>query len=1259
MATPDHGSQGGRRWRWRLAAGGVAGVLLLAVAPSIAGVLASSWLAAAIRESPHAGGALDAAEVEVQCRFSWFATQRVEVAISTDPALPAGRVGLTAAAELRRGMGSLLFSSGPLPLEIAIEGEAVGPLAGDLLERWRASGGGEASDATPRGAASGPPRQLQARGTVSLRLLDETRGIDLAIRTDRLEVEAGSGAAILVEAAVGRMAEWPQLPGRVRGEAAIGDLRAAAADPHAALARTAGSFEARDLSIEWQGRAIELERGTASLGGEGGSISMGVRLEARIDGDPAEATADLTLPQAATVLDAPEEAIAAIFGHLAVAGLPCNAVAAWLPESAAAALRDLGETIDATLSLPPAADAAVTATLRLPHLEASAEAVLDRTNRSVSAGRVSMVAMPSGEMVAAFAPTMRQLPAERVRVDAEGADIEVASDGRWRLGRGRLGISDPIPFLAAAAATLEVAADPAELSVELADASGDLSGDLAAISGRLRLAGPGAWRWRPQADRPIVEVADLEIEAFAEPLGASLSLRGNATVDGAVLSIEQRIEGLRRGPAWSELHDLRPHGRIELAGLVPDELLAWFPDAASAFDARAIMPSRLLVVTRAEGDRLVGTLRADGSAATIELGLGLDSQRVLVGPGTLEATLPAESLSAAIGDLDAVEVLGDLPLKASVAPLVLPPLPWPSRPSLPRIEAALEAERATLRIGPTAPESPGERVELAAIGTAIAWTPETARLAMEGSADAVVNGRPLGAIAWKVEGRGPRGPSSPEGAAAALELTMPRFDPQALPAVPAAVRPALELLLGGEAGIETAVRWDGSSLEGTVEIDGDRLQLLARLAASGLAGEARAIEATIDSFEAALPPQALRRFLDEAHAAADPRIEFEGPLRASGAAAGWRWSSAGGLEPGELSLATAALPVLIAAGDAVESQSLPAMSIAAAEAAVRGTTAIEIASVGDDRLRASLRWRRGETAGSWGRLGGTIAAEGIPTALLGLAIDDGGLLGAALGESVSISVEGDSIGGQGGRVAASLRSPFGSLDLPQLRIESGFAAVPKEQPLQASLVFRPELRRTVLSRLNPIFADIERTDGPLRLAVSAERLPLDGDRATLDADLRLECGSVRIKPGLALSLPLAFAGDASAGGFDGLVEPLVATIRGGVLRYEGFTARFVRSGDSWRQSLVFSGTIDLAKTPPYAEAITTTYPGANLAKFSSELRRLPPELLEALSVPVTFYGPMGEGERLQHRIDLDPGELLRRGAETAIPGLIDRFLRPR
>ena len=1261
MAAPQQRPRGRVRRRFRLVAAGAATllVLLLAAAPTIASWVASAWATAAIRQSLREAGVLDSADIAVRCRFSWFETQRAEIAVAHSAAEAAGRLALECTGEVRRSAWSMLFASGPLPLEFTIDGEAMGPLAGDVLDRLLAAGDSPepTRGSPPSVAARGSRWAVEARGTASLRFLDETRGIDLALRSDRIEVDAEQGAAILIDAAIGRVEEWPDLPGRVRAEAAVGDLADAWADPAAAVARTVASLEARGLAVGWQGRTIELQEAIASLRGDGDAVSLGVRLEARIDGGIAAATADLSMPAAAGRLDSLPLALAAIHGNLAVAGVPREVVAAWLPASAGLAMQDLGETIEATLTLPPEADASVVATVRLPHLEASAEAVLDRVRRSLSAGRIRISATPSSAMLSAFAPEMEAGPEVRVRVQAEGEGIGLGSDGRWRIENGRLEVSDPIPLLAAAAPSLGIGGDAASVLLEIAAAEGAASGDLGAISGRIRLASDGGWRLRPRPDRPMIEVADATLEAFAEPLGESLSLRGTALVDGAAFSIEQRIEGLLPSGRMPPLHRLRPHGRVELAGLSPARLEAWIPEAAAEFERLALSPIRLVLVTRAEGDRLAGSLRIEGGTATVELGMGLDSQRVLVGPGRLDATLSAARLA---GLVDGVAVLGDLPLRAELSPLALAPLPWPAFPPLPRVEGTVQVEQISLGIESERVPSPGERIDLAAFRTAIGWSPEAARIEFEGGAEAAANGRRVGPLSWKGEARTSEGRTDAAGVRGSLELAAPRLDPAALPILPESIRPALEMLLGREASLSTRVRWEGASADGTIEADSDRLQLRASMAASGWGGGGLgAIEAAIESFEASIPPEAIGPFLDAAGLAKERRIELIGPLQISGAASAWRWSSAGGLEPGELAFTTAAVPVRFAGSSGTRPQSIPAVSITVAEAAVRGTTAIEIASIGSDALRGSIRWRRGEEAGSSGRLGGTLAAAEIPTAVFALLIDDGGLLQAALGESLSISLEGEGLGGGEGRLAAAVRSPFGQLDLPQLQLAAGSATVPQDRPLQATLAFRPELRRSLLARLNPIFADVERTDGPLRLVFFAERLPLDGDRSKLDADLRLECGPVRIQPGLALSLPLAFAGDASADGFDGLVEPLVATIRGGILRYDDFTMRFVRSGGSWRQTLAFSGSIDLTRTPPYAEAITTTYPGSNLAKFSSDLRRLPPELLETLSIPVTFYGPMGEGERLQHRIDLDPGDLLRRGAEAAIPGLIDRFLRPR
>lgn len=1261
-----------RRW-WLALLGAVGAVAAtLGSAPWLASRLASAWVAAAIREAGIADPADPAAIVEVRVQFSWFATQRLELKLRRERG--GERLAIAGNAVLSRGAWSLLSGAGTLPVEFDLEVEAIGPLAADLLATLR----GDATPpppppgARPGGTQPTPPSrwQLLARGAISLRLLDETRGIDLAVRTDRLEFDASQGIGGAVDARIGRVAEWPQLPGRVSGEAAFAASLEAAPGVPELLSRGAAALEAGGIAIEWQGRGVELERGAISLRAEDGLLSIAARLSARVDQAPVEASADLKVRGISQWPSLAEIPLAAIGGEVAIMGLPSELAAAWLPAIAAEGLRDLGPTLAAAVSLPPGPRATALARVSLDHLEAEARLRLDRGIGSMAAESIELTASPSLSFLAAAAGRDGPQPALRVAIRAVAGAVSIGPGERWRAGSVAVDLREIAPLLKALAPVgTIVSGEHASLLVELSEVAG--GGTLAELAAQGRSELHGAIGLAMGDGRPPVAVADAILEFFAEPLGDSLALRGGARVDGGSLRLEQRVAGLLRGGEAVPWWRLRPHGRIDLAGVSPSTVAAWLPQARDAIAALPLAPLSLSLLTRSEGDRLEGTLRLEGGAVQLESAVAIDSTQMRLGPASIEATLSQGFLEAVGAELGPrARLAGSLPLRVEVMEIALPPLQELAGAPLPPIAASLAVERMGIELD-HAPESSvaneWRRVDLSSAVASARWRPQRGEIDLDGRVAAAAAGRSLGRLEWRGMLRSGDGEWGPSAVEASGELSLLDLDAEALPLAFPELDPRLAELLGGPSSLASRVSWQQGAGEALVQLGSPRTQLAARVSAeaSDRGGEPDGGEGgislgvSVESLRSVLPAAAVVRLLGDG---SEGSVEPLAALRVEGAASGWRWSRRDGLELGELSATVGSLPWRVqGAGGPVE-WTLPALSIGVAAAAARDTTAVRVASTSDESIRGDLRVRREAVAdgggGSW-TLDGAVAAEGLPTALLAAAIDDGGLVEAALGESVSVSIGLASAGRDRGSVQAALRSPAGRLDLPQLRLLPGGAAVPRETPLSAELAFRPQLRRQLLARLNPIFSDIERSDGPIRLSLHATMLPFDGDLSRLDADLRLECGLVRIKPGAALSLPLSLAGDASAAGFDGLVEPLVATVRGGLLRYENFATRFVRSGDGWRQSLIFSGRIDLSKRPPYAEAITTSYPGANLAKFSSELRRLPPEVLDALSIPVTFHGPLGEGERLQYRIDLDVAELLRRGAEAAIPSLLDRLLRPR
>jgi hypothetical protein len=185
---------------------------------------------------------------------------------------------------------------------------------------------------------------------------------------------------------------------------------------------------------------------------------------------------------------------------------------------------------------------------------------------------------------------------------------------------------------------------------------------------------------------------------------------------------------------------------------------------------------------------------------------------------------------------------------------------------------------------------------------------------------------------------------------------------------------------------------------------------------------------------------------------------------------------------------------------------------------------------------------------------------------------------------------------------------------------------------------------------------------PIRIRMWECSIPRAGvglDR--LNGRMRVDFGRGRFVPDGVLERILVAFGDAAADGFDGFADPLIATIRQGQVSYENFAVRFVPYQDGWRNTLTFAGRIDLVRSPAFGE-FTAAYPASSLAAYSAEIRKVPPEVLAALTVPMTLYGPL-DGEALKVRIDFDFGKLLEEGVKAGVREgarrLFEDLLRPK
>ncbi len=269
-------------------------------------------------------------------------------------------------------------------------------------------------------------------------------------------------------------------------------------------------------------------------------------------------------------------------------------------------------------------------------------------------------------------------------------------------------------------------------------------------------------------------------------------------------------------------------------------------------------------------------------------------------------------------------------------------------------------------------------------------------------------------------------------------------------------------------------------------------------------------------------------------------------------------------------------------------------------------------------------------------------ARGVATALIDAMAGQGGQMVEALGPTLDATVDTTVVtpatGGQETRIAALLKSQFLDVAVPSVLLSNGHAIVTAANPLRVTFTINPVLQRRILEPLNPVLADI-RSAPPIVLTVSRASYPLDGKLATLDLDARIEVGDVEIVRSNQVLGVLLLAQQGTSETIPAQIQPLVITVRAGQLKYADFIVHAGKLGNQWQQTLKLSGDINLARTPPYANAITCRYPLASLARsvggassalsgtmveLSEAIAALPVDPGELVQADITLSGPLGE-----------------------------------
>ncbi len=321
------------------------------------------------------------------------------------------------------------------------------------------------------------------------------------------------------------------------------------------------------------------------------------------------------------------------------------------------------------------------------------------------------------------------------------------------------------------------------------------------------------------------------------------------------------------------------------------------------------------------------------------------------------------------------------------------------------------------------------------------------------------------------------------------------------------------------------------------------------------------------------------------------------------------------------------------------------------------------AQVAAATLNGQLReWTRADGAVAFDtmQLDGSAKVDKASTALLGALLGMGNELEEALGPDVTLTADVKSTGPGAANGTAQVDSKFLTMRAPSVRMDKGFLLVDTAKPLEVNFIPSVPLKKRVLEPINPIFTDVSLADEkkPIQLLVSSVRYPMDGNYHNLEADLKLTVGNVLLQRNQQNQLlnMLKIWQSTEQKPVEGLIDPLVVAVRRGQLTYENFNVFVEKQGNNWVTKLIFSGDIDLTRTPPQARSIAANYPMGSLAR--QMLSNVPAEdggnelagvfglasgAIDMVQLRITFSGPLGE-------VDGKPAQLKRKIKVQFKPG---------
>lgn len=935
------------------------------------------------------------------------------------------------------------------------------------------------------------------------------------------------------------------------------------------------------------------------------TITVSVKVDARIDGDPSRFEAQI----AATELVQPDGAVSwsldQITGTVTVRSGPTKPLQKMFGDTPIVFARDLGETIDIDASFSAGETKEVSMTLTADRLTANVTARLDPGDQSIAGESLAVRATVSPDLLEA-------LTGYRV---AEPADIELSLD--------RFAIPAPN--------------NDGERAIADLGASGSIL-----VHSELQVS---------QADAMLATVKNLHLDFESDSFGEGVSIKGGATIDGGTIAIEERIDQLFDANGALSLPDAQPIGVLATRG-IPGETIKRFVTPESPVMDAVLAESLTATVNTTVVD---GNLQADVTAALGPHKINARAVRLADKVQVTEAAASvlitpqlAELLQADSNDAIVLVNPAMATLRVTAFELMATETGGYQLPATP-IEVAISADTITLDA------VPGLVEQTALNNLQVTMVADLAQqqfdLAGRAVAVRVDRGRNLARLSFGVSATRDGDVVRTSGTAALRNLSIAH----------------LEQMIGQKRGVVS--QWLGRRGNVTVELgaDGDRYQTTVTADLPYVQGAFTASLAndvlSLHSDQATITIQqpVLEAMLNSSDAgsgdqAAQSRVTVAGDVPFQLAINELRFPLAMlreqvfdpttvalelSLKGGPLDFTTSDgsgaslgdLDVRLASQDVSKGVRFTVSGTAASVGAAKpGQITLEgrVARLLDDKSLLNLEAPRLYMTGT---------VSDLPTQLADALLDLEGLLVAAIGPHMNSTIDATGFSRNSGRLDAQFRTVNGSLGgvvkgrRDSLRIDQG-------APVKARLEVTPQLRERLLARIHPLLADIRSTEQPIRISIDNAVLPLDGDLTKLKADIEITVGAVEFDSGSVTLVLLKILQSSNAETIPGRIEPIKAKIRKGIVTYDRFN---VVIGD---QTIPYSGKIDLNTGQV---DLHTALPLKVLAVQIKELSGSADNIV----VPLVTHGRFGE---LKTEIDPD-SDLAKAALEAAGRKILDDLLK--